>query len=83
VIPDPRERPWLPVEEAGLLFGLGRTKAYEEARRYVESAGVAGIPTIAFGRTLRCPTAKVLELLGHPAPAEGPHLRPIEGGRRR
>jgi hypothetical protein len=65
-LPDPLLRPTLSVEEAGALFGLKRTKAYEEARRYLRSGGESGIPTLAFGRSLRCPTAQVLALLGLP-----------------
>lgn len=57
-------RPTLSVEEAGRLFGLGRSKAYEEANRYIESGGECGIPAIRFGHTLRCPTALLLDLLG-------------------
>jgi hypothetical protein len=63
-IPDPMLEPVLTVERAGALFGLGRSKSYIEARRYVDTDGAEGLPAGAFGRTLRCPTAKVLELLG-------------------
>jgi hypothetical protein len=61
-IPDPRLEPVLTVERAGALFGLRRSKAYSEARRYVETG--TGLPTLAFGKSLRCPTQKCLELLG-------------------
>ena len=54
------------VEEAGRLLGLSRSKAYEEARKYVETQGREGLPAIAFGRSLRCPTSLVLSLLGLP-----------------
>lgn len=64
MLPDPSQRPWLKVEEAGALFGFHRSKSYEEARRWVRTGGAEGVPTIRFGRTLRCPTAKVLDLLG-------------------
>gem|GEM_PF-7077513 len=52
------------MPEAGALFGLGRSKSYEEAKRYIASGGREGLPTIAFGRTRRCPTALVARLLG-------------------
>ncbi len=61
--PDPRTQPTLSVEEAGALFALGRSKSYVEARRFIETG--EGLPCIAFGsHTLRCPTAKVLAMLG-------------------
>ena len=37
MLPDPVNEPTLDVERAGTLFGLGRTKAYVEARRYVDN----------------------------------------------
>jgi hypothetical protein len=61
-LPDPSVTPTLDVATAGELFGLHRSKSYLEARRFLETG--VGLPTIAFGRTLRCPTAKCLELLG-------------------
>lgn len=54
----------LTVEEAGRLFRLGRTKAYEEAHRYLETGGECGLPVVRFGRALRCPTAKLRVLMG-------------------
>lgn len=54
----------LSVEQAGNLCGIGRSKAYEEARRFLRSGGTAGLPTIDLGGSLRCPTAAVLRLLG-------------------
>jgi hypothetical protein len=64
IVPDPRSRPTLPVQEAGRLFGFGKTKSYDEAHRYLRSGGREGLPTIRFGRSLVCPTALVLDLLG-------------------
>ena len=64
MIPDPLEEPTIDIERAGELFGLGRSKAYVEARRYLDTGGAEGMPVIRFGRTLRAPTARVLELLG-------------------
>jgi hypothetical protein len=63
-VPDPRSCPTLSVQEAGSLFGFGKTKSYEEAHRYLRSGGREGLPAIRFGRSLVCPTAKVLALLG-------------------
>ena len=53
---DVRGRPVITVEEAGRLLGLGRSAAYEAARRQE-------IPTLRFGRRLLVPTAKLLALL--------------------
>lgn len=74
VVPDPRDEPTVDVERAGSWFGLGRSKAYEEARRYVASGGQEGLPVLVFGRTLRAPVARIRELLGLPATEtnEGP-----------
>ncbi len=63
-VPDPRSRPTISVKEAGLLFGFGKSKSYDEAHRYLCSGGREGLPTIRFGRSLVCPTARVLDLLG-------------------
>lgn len=65
-VPDPREHPLLPVEEAGrVLYGVGRSAAYEHARR-------GDIPTIRLGRRLMVPTAKALAALGlWPEPENG------------
>ncbi len=64
VIPDPREVPVLSVVEAGRLLRMGRSKAYVQARRFIDTKGQEGIPTIEFGHRLVCPTAKILELVG-------------------
>lgn len=63
-IPNPRSQPTMSVIDAGRLFGFGKTKSYEEAHRYLRTGGAAGLPAIAFGRTIVCPTALVLDLLG-------------------
>jgi hypothetical protein len=64
-LPDPTLEPTMSVERAGALLGLGRSSAYEAARQFLDSDGVVGLPVLRFNaRTLRCPTAKVLELLG-------------------
>jgi hypothetical protein len=70
-LPDPRTEPVLTVERAGALFKLKRSKSYSEARRYIDTDGAEGLPAVAFGRTLRCPTALVLERLGLSARTNG------------
>lgn len=58
-------RPVLTVEEAAVLLRIGRTKAYAEARRYRDTNGAEGLPVVLnLGKTLRCPTTKIKELLG-------------------
>jgi excisionase family DNA binding protein len=55
------ELPGLPtvltVQQAGRLFGLGRSAAYDAAAR-------GELPTIRFGRRLLVPTAQALAMLG-------------------
>lgn len=41
----------------------GRT-SHSNAHRHLRSDGRKGLPTIRFGRSLVCPTARVLDLLG-------------------
>ncbi len=52
------------MDGGGVLCGLGRSKAYAEAQRFLDTDGDAVLPVIRFGRTLRVPTAALLELLG-------------------
>jgi hypothetical protein len=61
--------PTLDVERAGALCGLGRSKAYSEAARFLATNGAEGLPVLRFGRTLRVPTQRLLELLGLDASA--------------
>lgn len=67
-LPRPEDQPTLDVEIAGAALGLGRTKAYVEARRFLATEGREGLPVIRFGRTLRVPTAELRRLLGLDAP---------------
>jgi hypothetical protein len=58
-----RKQPTISVEDAGKLFGLGRSASYEQARVYLETKGAEGLPTLRFGRLLKCPTPALLRLL--------------------
>lgn len=58
-----RKHATISVEEAGRLFGLGRSAAYEQARIYIETDGAEGLPVLRFGRLLRCPVPALLRLL--------------------
>lgn len=56
-LPTAAERPTLTIPEAGHYVGLGRSAAYEAARR-------GELPTLRFGGRLVVPTAKLRALLG-------------------
>jgi excisionase family DNA binding protein len=56
-IPDPAVCPTVSVEEAAKWVGLGRSAAYEAARR-------GELPVLRFGRSLRVPTALLRQMLG-------------------
>jgi hypothetical protein len=71
---------FITVEEAARRLRIGRTRAYVEARRYVESGGAEGIiPAIPVGRLYRVPVARLEEIAGgpmrafHRAEAAAPH----------
>lgn len=58
MIPDPRLRPTLTVDEVAVLLGTSRANAYEAAR-------LGQIPVIRVGtRRIVVPTAKFLKMLG-------------------
>lgn len=65
--------PFLTVEEAANRLRIGRTLAYQLARRYRDTGGAEGLPVVALGNVLRVPRAKLEELaggsLGDPEPA--------------
>lgn len=63
-VPRPEEVPVVPVPTAGRWCGMGRSKAYVEARRYLATNGREGLPAIEFGHRLVSPVAAVRELLG-------------------
>jgi excisionase family DNA binding protein len=54
----------LTVEEAALVLRIGRTAAYELARRFRATDGRDGIPVIAVGRQLRVPRTQLEALVG-------------------
>ena len=56
MLPDPHETPTMTVEAAGKALGLGRSAAYQAARR-------GDLPTIAIGRRLMVPTASLYRML--------------------
>ena len=74
--------PFLTVEEAAKRLRIGRTLAYQMARRYRDTAGAEGLPVIAFGNVLRVPKAKLEQLAGGPIDEAAPApVIPIERGR--
>ncbi len=66
------EPAFLTVEEAAKRLRIGRTLAYQLARRYRSTDGAEGLPVVAFGSTLRVPRAKLEELAGGPIDDVGP-----------
>ena len=57
---------FLTVPEAAAYLRIGRTAAYDLAKRYEESGGAVGLPVMRIGRTLRVPTARLEEMAGGP-----------------
>jgi hypothetical protein len=53
----------LTVEEAAAVLRIGRTAAYELCRQWRLTGGRAGLPVLAFGRTLRVPKAALVRML--------------------
>ena len=54
--------PLLTVEEAARVLRIGRSLAYQLAREYEASGGVAGLPVVRLGGCLRVPRWALLEL---------------------
>lgn len=46
------------------MLQISRGKAYEMARRYLETNGAEGLPVKAFGRCFRVPRAGLEQMLG-------------------
>lgn len=57
---------FLTVEEAGRVLRIGRTAAYEAAKRFRTSGGTDGIPVVAVGGSLRVPVARLEQWAGAP-----------------
>jgi excisionase family DNA binding protein len=53
----------LTVEEAARALRIGRSAAYEAARRWLETGGAEGLPVVRLGRRLRVPTHALDRLL--------------------
>ena len=54
------------VEEAARVLRIGRTAAYDLARRWRSTDGREGLPVVAFGRLLRVPRAALESISGGP-----------------
>jgi len=67
-MPDPVSVPpdFFTVEEAARVLRIGRTAAYELARKWRASDGREGLPVVAFGRLLRVPRKALEEISGGP-----------------
>ena len=52
----------LTVEEAAQVLRFGRTFAYQQARLYLDTGGVDGIPVVQIGGCFRVPRWALLEL---------------------
>ncbi len=53
----------LTVEEAAHILRIGRSAAYEQARRYLATGGAEGLPVVRLGRLLRVPRQALVRLL--------------------
>lgn len=58
---DVRNRATVTIEEAAELIGMGRSAAYEAARR-------GDLPTLRLGRRLFVPVPRLLDMLGVGSP---------------
>ncbi len=56
----------LTVEEAARVLRIGRTTAYELARRYLRTNGTEGIPVLRIGHLLRVPRCGLEAFVGGP-----------------
>jgi Helix-turn-helix domain len=81
---------FLTVEEAAAVLRIGRTPAYELARRFEATNGEEGLPCERFGKSLRIPRYAIEAILGGPitwpperhAKAHDDHEMPTINGRR-
>ena len=70
---------FLTVEQTAVVCGIGRTSAYQLARRAADH-GEGDFPAVRFGKQLRVPRKKLEELIGGPItlptdPPAAPQLR--------
>ena len=56
----------LTIDDAAAVMRIGRTKAYELARLYVDSYGADGLPVRRIGNQLRTPRLLLEDWLGVP-----------------
>jgi excisionase family DNA binding protein len=66
----------LTVEEAARVLRIGRTAAYELARRDLANGGSEGLRVVRVGRLLRVPRAALEDLVGGPFTIPADHLTP-------
>ena len=59
----------LTLSEAAAVLRIGRTAAYEQARRWLDTDGRAGIPVIRVGRQFRVLRSSLVQMLGGSAAA--------------
>jgi hypothetical protein len=64
--------PFLTVVEAAALLRVGRTVAYQQARRYLATGGREGLPVVRLGRQLRVPRHALERLMDGLPPAQPP-----------
>ena len=59
----PEEPAVLTVEEAARILRIGRSAAYDQARRFIATGGAEGLPAVRLGRCLRVPRQALVRLL--------------------
>ncbi len=64
--------PFLTIPEAAAVLRIGRTAAYELARRYLATGGREGLPVVRLGRMLRVPSYALAHLADLPHIGEVP-----------
>ena len=64
----------LTVEETARVLRIGRTAAYELARRDLANGGSEGLRVVRVGRLLRVPRAALEDLVGGPSTIPTGHL---------